>query len=95
VPALEVTGKILHVDGGRFQKLFAARPNVKACVSGHMHLVEQLDFGGVAYFCNGAVSAGWWKGRHRGTDFGYALVDLHDDGTVERRYVPYGWTARS
>ena len=95
VPALEVTGKILHVDGARFHKLFATRPNVKACVSGHMHLVEQLDFGGVAYFCNGAVSAGWWKGRHRGTDFGYALVDLHDDGTVERRYVPYGWTARS
>jgi hypothetical protein len=83
------------VDGARFHKLFATRPNVKACVSGHMHLVEQLDFGGVAYFCNGAVSAGWWKGTHRGTDFGYALVDLHDDGTVERRYVPYGWTARS
>ena len=32
---------------------------------------------------------------HRGTDFGYAVVDLHDDGTVESRYVPYGWTART
>ena len=31
----------------------------------------------------------------RGTDFGYAVVDLHDDGTVESRYVPYGWTART
>jgi hypothetical protein len=41
------------------------------------------------------VSASWWKGKHRGTDFGYAVVDLHDDGTVESRYVPYGWTART
>jgi hypothetical protein len=39
------------------------------------------------------VSAAWWKGLNRDTDFGYAVVDLFDDGTVERRYVPYGWTA--
>lgn len=90
---IPVPGGQIHVDRDRFQRLFAARRNVKACVSGHMHLVEQLDFQGVRYLCNGAVSAGWWKGHHRGTDFGYAVLDLFDDGTVERRYVPYGWTA--
>jgi predicted MPP superfamily phosphohydrolase len=90
---LHVPGKFIHVDGSRFQTLFARRPAVKACASGHMHLIEQLDYQGVRYLCNGAVSAGWWKGRNRDTDFGYALVDLFDDGSVERRYVPYGWTA--
>jgi Icc protein len=90
---IQVPGARIHVDGDRFQTLFAARRNIKACVSGHMHLVEQIDFHGVRYLCNGAVSAGWWKGKNRDTDFGYALVDLFDDGTVERRYVPYGWTA--
>jgi 3',5'-cyclic AMP phosphodiesterase CpdA len=94
-PALEVSGKMLHIDGSRFQKLFAAHPSVKACASGHVHLVEHLQYGGVDYFCNGAVSSGWWKGRHRGTDFGYSLLDLHDDGTVEGRYVAYGWTVPS
>ena len=94
-PALVVAGKVLHVDGRRFIEAFAARPNVKACLSGHMHLVEQLDYQGVRYLCNGAVSANWWKGLHRTTDFGYAFVDLHDDGTVDCRYVPYGWTAHS
>jgi Icc protein len=89
----EVPGGRIHVDADRFQTLFSRRRNVKACVSGHMHLVEQLDFQGVRYLCNGAVSGGWWKGKNRDTDFGYALVDLFDDGTVERRYVPYGWTA--
>jgi 3',5'-cyclic AMP phosphodiesterase CpdA len=91
-PGLKLPGARLHVDADRFQKLFAQRRNVKACVSGHMHLVEQLDFQGVRYLCNGAVCSGWWKGKHRDTDFGYAIVDLFDDGTVERQYIPYGWT---
>ena len=90
---IQVPGGRIHVDGDRFQTLFARRRNIKACASGHMHLIEQLDYQGVRYLCNGAVSAGWWKGRNRDTDFGYAVVDLFDDGTVERRYVPYGWTA--
>jgi predicted MPP superfamily phosphohydrolase len=90
---IQVPGSRIHVDGDRFQTLFAGRRNIKACASGHMHLIEQIDYQGVRYLCNGAVSAGWWKGRNRDTDFGYAVVDLFDDGTAERRYVRYGWTA--
>ena len=90
---LQIPGGRIHADADRFQKLFALHRTVKACVSGHMHLVEQLDFQGVRYLCNGAVSGGWWKGKNRDTDFGYALVDLFDDGSVERQYIPYGWTA--
>ncbi len=92
---MTLPGGRLHIDADRFLKLFAARRNVRACVSGHMHLVEQLDYSGVRYLCNGAVSAGWWRGLNRDTDFGYALVDLYEDGRVERQYVPYGWTAAS
>ena len=91
--AIQVPGSRIHVDGDRFQTLFARRRNIKACASGHMHLIEQIDYQGVRYLCNGAVSAGWWKGRNRDTDFGYAVVDLFDNGTAECRYVPYGWTA--
>jgi 3',5'-cyclic AMP phosphodiesterase CpdA len=94
-PSFALSGGLVHVDHPRFQQLFAKHANVKACLSGHLHIVERIEFGGVSYLCNGAVSAGWWKGQHRGTDFGYAVVDLHDDGTVESRYVPYGWTARA
>ena len=94
-PAFSVSGGMVHVDHPRFQELFANHPNVKACLSGHLHIVERIEFGRVSYLCNGAVSASWWKGKHRGTDFGYAVVDLHGDGTVESRCVPYGWTART
>ena len=90
---INIPGGRIHVDGDRFLKLFTSRRNIKACAAGHMHLVEQLDYQGVRYLCNGAVSAGWWKGLNRDTDFGYAVIDLFDDGTIERHYVPYGWTA--
>ncbi len=93
-PAFSLSGGLVHVDHDRFQKLFARHRNVKACLSGHLHIVEQIDYGGVRYVCNGAVSAGWWKGPHRGTDFGYAVVDLFDDGTLACDYRTYGWTAR-
>lgn len=90
---ITIPGGRIHVDGERFLKLFTRRRSIKACASGHMHLVEQLDYQGVRYLCNGAVSAGWWKGLNRDTDFGYAVIDLFDDGTIDRHYVPYGWTA--
>lgn len=94
-PDLQVSGQLLHTDHQRFQQSFAQHRNVKACVSGHLHVVEAVEHGGVRYLCNGAVSAGWWKGRNGDTDFGYAVVDLFDDGTVQSRYVPYGWTAKT
>lgn len=94
-PDIEVAGNLVHTDFERFQKLFAKHRNVKACISGHLHIVEQIDYGGVRFLCNGAVSAGWWRGLHRGTDFGYSLVDLFDDGTVESTYVAYGWHAKA
>jgi 3',5'-cyclic-AMP phosphodiesterase len=41
-----------------------------------------------------AVCDGWWKGdRDKECEPGYALLDLYDDGTVEREYVTFGWTA--
>jgi len=94
-PDLQVSGQLLHTDHQRFQTLFARHANVKACVSGHLHVVEAMEYGGVRYFCNGAVSANWWKGPRGRTDFGYAVVDLCEDGTVQSQYVPYGWTAQS
>ena len=95
MPSFVVQGSRVHVDVDRFQTLFAKHRNIRVCASGHVHLVERLEHSGVRYFCNGAVSAGWWKGPHRDTDFGYALIDLFDDGSAESHYVPYGWTAAS
>jgi len=92
LPRFTVDGNLVHVDQGRFLKLFARHPNVKACLSGHLHILEDITYGGVRYLCSGAVSAAWWRGLHHGTNYGYAVVDLFADGTLASRYVPYGWT---
>ncbi len=82
---------LMHADGLQIQQLFRKFPNVKVCISGHTHLVDRLDYTGVTYFCDGAVSGAWWKGAWQDCEPGYALVNLYDDGTFEREYVVYGW----
>lgn len=86
-----IPGSWVHIDARRIKDLFAKRKNVKLCVSGHEHLVDQVVYNNVAYFCNGAVSGGLWGGDYHECTYGYALVDLFDDGSFENRYVPYGW----
>ncbi len=83
----------MHKDCLELKDLFAQHPNVKLCLSGHLHLLDRVDYNGVTYLCNGAVSGNWWKGRHKDCDEGYAVIDLYDDGSFEHQYVKYGWKA--
>lgn len=97
----KIEGGLVHTDAGRLIDLFAktraadgrGAGGVRCCVSGHIHQVDRVDFRGVSYFCNGAVCGAWWKGPQGDCREGYALMDLNDDGSVERTYVPYGWKA--
>lgn len=86
-----IPGAWLHIDARRIKDQFKEHPNVKLCVSGHEHLVDQVVLNGVTYFCNGAVCGAWWGGDYYEVTYGYALIDLFDDGSFENRYVPYGW----
>ena len=86
----QIPGSWNHTDAVDLIELFYQHPNVKAALSGHMHLLDRVDYNGVAYLCNGAVSGNWWNSdTYHQTKAGYALVDLYDDGTVERTYLPY------
>ncbi|MBC8064666.1 MAG: metallophosphoesterase [Chlorobia bacterium] len=86
-----VPGAWMHLDSRRIKDLFNRYPNVKVCVSGHIHLVDRVNYCGVTYTCRGAVSAGWWGGDFQETKCGYSLIDLYNDGTFFTRYVTYGW----
>ncbi len=83
----------LHSDAGAIVDLLSRFPNVKACLSGHLHQVDHVEIKGVHFHCNGAVCGGWWKGKNRGFDEGYALVDLFDDGSYQCQYQAFGWVA--
>jgi 3',5'-cyclic AMP phosphodiesterase CpdA len=88
-----ISRALMHTDCVKLKDLFAKHPNVKLCLSGHLHLVDRTDYNGVTYLCNGAVSGNWWKGRYKDCDEGYAVIDLYDDGSFDHQYVKYGWKA--
>jgi 3',5'-cyclic-AMP phosphodiesterase len=85
----------MHNDWRELKALFKQHRDVKLAISGHIHLIDRLEYEGISYCCNGAVSGGWWKGAHLGEgDAGYAMIDLYDDGRFDREYVTYGWKYR-
>ena len=88
-----VPGAWMHLDCRRLTSLFHERSNVRLCLSGHIHLVDRVDYLGTTYHCNGAVCGGWWRGNYQQISPGYALVDLYDDGSSSCEYVTYGWDA--
>ncbi len=89
-----VPGAWMHLDARRIKDLFAQHPNVKLCLSGHIHLVDQVLYNSTWYCCNGAVSGGWWKGPNQECQTGYGLVDLYDDGSFRNQYVTFPWIPR-
>jgi 3',5'-cyclic AMP phosphodiesterase CpdA len=92
--AWSVPGSWMHGDALLLKRLFVKHPNVKLCLSGHMHQIDRVDFNGVSYICSGAVGASWWGGLYYECDYGYSLIDLFDDGGFEQKYVTYGWKTR-
>lgn len=85
----EMTGGDMHTDTAKIISLFYKYPQVRLCLSGHIHLREKLVYNDVTYICNGAVSGAWWKGNKRETAPGYGLLDLYADGSFDERYVHY------
>jgi 3',5'-cyclic-AMP phosphodiesterase len=85
----EVPGSWMHTDAKQISEVFDHHKNVKLAVSGHIHLTDRVDYNGVSYCCNGAVSGKWWFGKYQHTEAGYAIIDLFDDGSFTNTYVSY------
>ncbi len=84
-----VPGAWMHIDAGRLRELFLAHPNVRACLSGHAHQHDRVDYLGVRYSCNGAVSGNWWYGAYLNCPPSYVMVDFFEDGSIETELVAY------
>ncbi|HTE33733.1 MAG TPA: metallophosphoesterase [Chryseolinea sp.] len=81
----------MHNDHQRIKDIFSAAGSVKVCLSGHVHYVDGVDYLGVKYLCNGAVSGNWWRAPLALDEFPpvYSLLDLYEDGTFDHRLVYY------
>ncbi|MGQ9505812.1 MAG: metallophosphoesterase family protein [Thermogutta sp.] len=76
----------------RMAQIFAEN-NIKLALSGHIHMVDEVNYRGVKFACSGAVSGRWWKGPHKGFPEGYAIIDIAGDGNITYRYTSFGWEA--
>ncbi|HRK30866.1 MAG TPA: metallophosphoesterase [Tepidisphaeraceae bacterium] len=83
---------LLHRNSRPLIELLA-QYNTRLCVSGHIHLLDELRMMNVNFVCNGAVSGSWWGGPHQWVPEGYGVFDLYDDGTHQFQYVTYDWQA--
>lgn len=88
IPALA-----MHMDARKLMTLFSGHPNVRLCLSGHIHLLDRVEYGGVTYICDGAVCGRYWEGPNQICAEGYGIIDLFDDGSFDHKYNSYGWQA--
>ncbi|MGD2034579.1 MAG: metallophosphoesterase [Bacteroidales bacterium] len=88
----QVPGQWMHIDARRIKDLLFRHPNVKAAVCGHVHLVDAVNYLGLSYFTNGAVSGAWWKGAYQEFSPAYAIIDLYADGSVDCELREYNLT---
>ncbi len=84
----------MHLDHQRIKDLFYKHPNVNLCLSGHVHYVDSIEYLGVKYLCNGAVSGNWWRAPLMLDEFPpvYAIIDLYEDGTSTEKIITYNST---
>ena len=86
---LKIQRNLMHTDFLALKKIFVNYPNIKVCISGHIHLQDELNYLGIKYYCNGAVSGNWWKGNFQEFAPAYALLEFYEDGTSKRTMINY------
>jgi hypothetical protein len=89
-----VPGTWQHFDCWAITEVFRHFPNVKLCLSGHMHTCDQCEYRGVWYICGGAVSGAWWNGAEYGFPPSYGRIELFTDGTFTYQFTDYQWKSR-
>lgn len=86
---LLIKRNLMHTDFLTLKKMFLKSPTLRVCISGHIHLQDELEYLGIKYYCNGAVSGNWWGGAFQEFEPAYALMELSNDGTVKRTIINY------
>jgi 3',5'-cyclic AMP phosphodiesterase CpdA len=81
----------MHNDHQRLKDLFFKHKNVRLCLSGHVHYVDAIEYLGIKYLCNGAVSGNWWGTPLVLDEFPpvYSIIDLYPDGSSDHQYIYY------
>lgn len=63
--------------------------NVKLAISGHIHLLDRVEYAGITFICGGALSGNWWRPDWQGYHRGYSIVDFWPDGSFRHEHVDF------
>ncbi len=85
----KISRALLHTDSFKLTELFRNFKNIRCCLSGHIHLQDMVEYRGIHYYCNGAISGNWWGGAFKGFAPAYAVFEFFKDGTLSRKMVEY------
>ena len=85
----KISRALLHTDAFALTELFRNHSNIRCCLSGHIHLQDIVEYRGIHYYCNGAISGNWWGGAFKGFDPAYAVFEFFKDGSVKREMIKY------
>ena len=85
----KISRALLLTDARKLIQLFSNYKNIRCCLSGHIHLQDEVEYKGVRYFCNGAVSGNWWNGAFKGFNPAFAEFQFHKDDSVDRKIIEY------
>ncbi len=85
----KIPGAWMHQDAKQLKDLFFQHKNVKVCLSGHIHLIDEAEYLGVKYYCNGAVCGAWWGGNCQEFPPAFAVINIYEDGSSDRELVYY------
>jgi len=79
-----IPGAWVHIDARRLWALFWQHRNVKLCLSGHTHQVEDVRYHGVKYLSDGSIAV-----PHMDFPPGYVIVNLYKDGSSDSEFVTF------
>jgi Icc protein len=88
---LMIKRNLMHSDFFTLKALFNQYSNIRTCLSGHIHLQDEVVYHRINYYCNGAASGNWWGGAFQEFDPAYAVFEFFDDGSCKREIVSYPW----
>jgi 3',5'-cyclic AMP phosphodiesterase CpdA len=88
-----ISGSNMHDDAKVLKDIFYQSKKVRACLSGHIHLIDEMEYLGTKYYCNGAVCGAWWGGDNQEFPPAFAVMNFYDDGSSSRELHYYKWQA--
>lgn len=92
-PTLQPLGPYATVSNFHTVWKLLKRHNVQVILSGHGHVREQIQLGGLTHIQSGAVCGLWWKGDVHGEDEAFNVIECSAGGFTSR-FESFGWEVR-